>query len=138
MRSAAVLAGFVALSSVVYFPALRGEFVSDDLNAIVLNESVHARASAAELFTTFSWWGSSRADAPGYRPLTTWTFARQRDVAGMNVASWHALNFALHGVVSWLVFLVTLELGGRRSTSVWIAAIFCVLPIHTEAVAWVV
>jgi hypothetical protein len=54
VRSTAVLAAFVSLSSILYLPALRGEFVSDDLNAIVLNEQVHARASALTLFTTFS------------------------------------------------------------------------------------
>jgi tetratricopeptide (TPR) repeat protein len=138
VRSTAVLAAFVSLSSILYLPALRGEFVSDDLNAIVLNEQVHARASALTLFTTFSWWGSGRADAPGYRPLTTWTFARQRDLAGMNVVSWHAVNFVLHGVASWLVFLIAAELGSSLSTAIWIGAIFCVLPIHSEAVAWVV
>jgi tetratricopeptide (TPR) repeat protein len=138
MRSAAVLAGAVALSAAVYYPSLRGEFVSDDLNAIVSNERVTGGASAVELFMTFSWWGSSRADAPGYRPLTTWTFARQHDLAGMSVTSWHAVNFVLHGVVSWLVFLAALELGGRRATALWIGASFCVLAIHTEAVAWVV
>ena len=114
IRSAACLAGFVALSTAVYYPALRGEFVSDDLNAISSNELVTGGASAAQIFTTFSWWGASRADAPGYRPLTTWTFARQRDLTGMNVAPWHAVNFVLHGLISWLVFLTTLELGARR------------------------
>jgi tetratricopeptide (TPR) repeat protein len=138
IRSAAVLVGFITLTCAVYFPALRGEFVSDDLNAIVLNEHVQSRASAVKLFTTFSWWGSGRADAPGYRPLTTWTFARQRDLAGMNTTSWHAVNLVLHGVVSWLVFLVALELGTRRPTALWTGGIFCLLPIHSEAVAWVV
>lgn len=138
IRSAAVLAGFIALSTVVYYPSLHGELVSDDWLAITSNERVLASASASEIFTSFSWWGSGRADAPGYRPLTTWTFARQRDLAGMDVASWHAVNFVLHGVVCWLVFLAALELGVRRPAALWTGAIFCVLPIHTEAVAWVV
>jgi len=136
--SAAVLVGFIALSATVYYPSLRGEFVSDDLNAIVSNERVIAGASAKEIFTTFSWWGSSRGDAPGYRPLTTWTFARQRNLSGLKVTSWHAVNIALHGIVCWLVFMTVLELLGRWPSALWIATIFCVLPIHTEAVAWVV
>lgn len=136
--SAAVLVGLIALSSAVYSPALHGEFVSDDLNAIVLNEHVHSRATGLSLFATFSWWGSGRADAPGYRPLTTWSFARQRDLAGMNVASWHAVNFVLHGVVSWLVFLIAIELGVSLQAAVWTGVLFAVLPIHSEAVAWVV
>jgi hypothetical protein len=56
----------------------------------------------------------------------------------MNVVSWHAVNFVLHGVASWLVFLIAAELGSSLSTAIWIGAIFCVLPIHSEAVAWVV
>lgn len=138
IRSAPILAGAIVLSAAVYFPALHGEFVSDDINAIVSNERVVGGASAAEIFTSFSWWGSGRADAPGYRPLTTWTFARQYELAGTSVISWHAVNLALHAVVSWLVFLVALELGVRRVTALWTGTLFCVLAVHSEAVAWVV
>jgi tetratricopeptide (TPR) repeat protein len=132
------LAGLVAGAAVVFHPAYSGDFVSDDLNAIVGNELVTEGASAAQIFSRYSWWGSARGDAPGYRPLATWSFALNYRLAGTDVRSWHAINFVLHGLVSWLVMLAALELGYRRSTALWCGVIFCVLTIHTEAVAWVV
>lgn len=140
LRSVATLAlaGFVAASVAIFYPALRGEFVSDDLNAIAANELVTGHGSVAAIFTTYSWWGSTRADAPGYRPLTTWSFALHHRLLGADVRSWHTANFALHGIVSWLVFLLALELGAGKSAALWSGAIFCALSIHTEAVAWIV
>lgn len=136
--SGLALAALVAASAAVYHPAFHGHYVSDDLNAIASNELVTGHAGAVEIFTTNSWWGLARADAPGYRPLTTWTFALNHRAAGDDVRAWHAVNFVLHGVASWLVFLLALELGLRRETAGWAGALFCVLSIHTEAVAWIV
>jgi tetratricopeptide (TPR) repeat protein len=133
-----VLAAFVLVAFVVFWPALSGEFVSDDLNAIVSNERVTGGHSLIEIFSTFSWWGGARADAPGYRPLTTWSFALNHDLAGSNVFSWHAVNVLLHAVIAWLVYLLAMELGAQAVGAVAAGSLFLVLPIHVEAVAWIV
>jgi tetratricopeptide (TPR) repeat protein len=138
LLSAAALAALVALSAIVFSPALRGEFVSDDRNAIVSNGYVTGGASAAEIFSNYSWWGAERADAPGYRPLVTWTFARTHDLYGLSVYPYHLTNLLLHGLVGWLVLLLACRLGAAPAGAAGAAALFVVLPIHTEAVAWVV
>jgi tetratricopeptide (TPR) repeat protein len=128
----------MALSFAVFAPALGGELVSDDLNAIVSNDYVTGGRSLGDIFGAFSWWGAARGDAPGYRPLTTWSFALNHDLAGLSVVSWHAVNVALHALVSWLVCLLARELGARTSVAIAAGALFAVMPIHVEAVAWVV
>ena len=133
-----MLCGFLLASFVVFRPALTGAFLSDDLNAIVSNDYVTGARSLVDIFTSFSWWGAARADAPGYRPLTTWTFAVNHDLAGASVASWHAINVVLHALVGWLVYLVGKELGGRSLCALGSASLFLLVPIHVEAVAWVV
>lgn len=133
-----MLTALLALSVVVFSPALRGEFVSDDRNAIVSNGYVTGGASAADIFSNYSWWGAERADAPGYRPLVTWTFARTHDLHGLSVYPYHLTNLLLHGLVGGLVYLLALRLGAEQAGAAGAAALFVVLPIHTEAVAWVV
>lgn len=136
--TAAALVALVALSCLVFSPALRGDFVSDDRNAIVSNGYVTGGVGTSEIFSNYSWWGSERADAPGYRPLVTWSFARTYDRHGLSVYPYHLTNLLLHGLVGWLVFLLAGRLGATTAGATGAAALFVVLPIHAEAVAWVV
>lgn len=108
------------------------------MNAIVSNERVTGGHSLVEIFSTYSWWGAARADAPGYRPLSTWSFALNHDLAGSRVFSWHAVNVVLHALIAWLVYLLAIDLGARTMGAVAAASLFLVLPIHVEAVAWIV
>lgn len=133
-----VLPLLVVLSFAVFSPALSGQLVSDDINAIAHNRHVVGPLDLPAIFTQTSWWGSDRADSPGYRPLTTATFAINHYLLGNNAVAFHSVNFVLHGLVSWLVFVLALALRLERRAALAGAAIFCLLPIHTEAVAWIV
>ncbi len=135
---AIVACALLALSFLVYAPALRGEFVSDDLNAIVANENVRGPLDPIGLFTRMSWWGGARGDTPGYRPLTTLTFALNHALGGLEPAGYHSVNVLLHALVSWLLFFVARRIGLDNRAAVLSAILFCVLPIHSEAVAWIV
>lgn len=52
--------------------------------------------------------------------------------------SWHAVNVVLHALIAWLVYLIAIELGAQAIGAVAAASLFLVLPIHVEAVAWIV
>src|ERR1700752_2546473 len=104
ISSGAVLCASVVLAFVIYAPGLDAELVSDDNLAIAGNELVTGPFDAAKIFTTFSWWGTARADAPGYRPLVTLSFALDRIISGLDRAWLHLVNILLHAVVSWLLF----------------------------------
>lgn len=131
-------AGLALLSFAMYRPALSGAFVSDDVNAIVANENVRGPLDPLDLFTSFSWFGSTRADAPGYRPLVTLSFAINHAAGGLEPRGYHAVNVALHALVCWLVYVLGLRLGLGEPGATTAALLFCVLPVHSEAVAWVV
>jgi tetratricopeptide (TPR) repeat protein len=136
--SLAVLASLLALTVGVFGPSVTGTFVSDDTNAIVNNELVTGPLRPWAIFANPSWWGQLRADAPGYRPLVTLSFALNHAVSTGGAMGYHFVNLLLHAVVSWLVFVLGLRLGSSRRGA-WLAAVvFCLLPIHTEAVAWIV
>jgi len=127
-----------ALSFALFSPALSGQFVSDDINAIAHNHDVVGPLNLPRIFSHSSWWGSERSDSPGYRPLSTASFALNHALLGNNTVAFHSVNFLLHGLVSWLVFVLALALRLSRRAAVAAALSFCLLPIHTEAVAWIV
>lgn len=59
-----------------YLNALSGDFVHDDIPAIVRNKDVLAENSVASIFRN-DFWGTSMHDVnshKSYRPLTTFTF----------------------------------------------------------------
>ena len=128
----------LALSFVAFAPSMDAEFVSDDLNAIVANEWVVGPLDAGGIFTHLSWWGSARADALGYRPLTTLTLALNHRAGGSSVVGFHLFNLVLHGLVAWLVYLLAARLARNRAAAIPAAVAFVLLPIHSEAVVWVV
>ncbi|RMF25480.1 MAG: tetratricopeptide repeat protein [Deltaproteobacteria bacterium] len=133
-----LVAILTALSVAAFFPCLSGQFISDDINAIVHNEHVQVDVDPIAIFSTFSWWGRARGDAPGYRPLTTLTFALNRAAAGSYTTPYHLANIAVHVLVCLLVWALALSLGLERRAAAVAAILFCLLPIHTEAVCWIV
>lgn len=135
---AAVTAAIVVLSFAAFGRGIPSSFVSDDTNAILANQYVTANASTARIFANYSWWGAQRADARGYRPLTTWTFARNYQSFGAIPAPFHVINILIHIGVCVAVYALALALGITQPAAAFSAAMFAVMPIHSEAVVWAV
>ena len=56
---------------------------------------------------------------------------------GETPAGYHATNFALHILTTWLVFGLGLAFGLPRRVALAAAVLFAVHPVHGEAVAWI-
>lgn len=134
----AALVAAIALSFLAFQPGSRGEFVSDDVNAIVENEWVTGPIDPVGIFTHFSWWGSGRSESPGYRPAATLMFAATRVAGGAEPYPFHLLNMVLHALCSFLVFALARRLGLALEGAAVAASVFVLLPIHSEAVVWAV
>lgn len=135
---AAVAAVALALTFASYSPSLRAAFVSDDINAVVDNEWVTGVFDPVGIATNFSWWGRDRADSPGYRPAATASFALSRMGSGLDPFAFRCFNFVLHAGCVTLLFGLARALGLGREAAAAAAALFAVLPIHSEAVIWIV
>lgn len=136
MRSATErlrLSCLVLAAAVPYLNALGAGFTFDDRGVIVQNEVVHASAPPlVELFT--------EPYQPGalYRPLTHLTYWANHRLHGLDPAWFHAVNIALHVVVTMLVYRLALTMRISRTIAFTAALVFAVHPIHTEAVTSVV
>ncbi|XP_059701863.1 protein O-mannosyl-transferase TMTC1 [Haemorhous mexicanus] len=136
--AAAVLAGLCALC---YGNSLRGEFVHDDVWAIVNNPDVRAATPVSAAFAN-DFWGKRMAENTShksYRPLCILTFKLNILLAGMNPLYFHAVNVILHCLVT-LVLMYTCDKAVFKDCRLAFvtALFFAVHPIHTEAVTGIV
>ncbi|MBI4524820.1 MAG: tetratricopeptide repeat protein, partial [Deltaproteobacteria bacterium] len=73
-----------------------------------------------------------------YRPLVVSTYAVNYALGGLNPFGYHLVNVILHLAVTWVLYVVAIEVGFSRVAALMGAAVFAVHPIHTEAVTGVV
>jgi hypothetical protein len=108
--------GFLAAAVVLYQPAVRLGFLSDDF--------VLSHLAAENQFFGKSW---------GFlRPLPLLGFK----LAGTHPLALHAANILLHGVNAALVASLATIAGLPTATAVAAGALFLTFPGHPEAVAW--
>lgn len=83
------------------------------------------------------WFPFSRGDFPFYRPLTLLIWFWQYQLVGFSSPFfYHLLNLSLHLINCVLLAALANLLAGNRRYG-WLAAmLFCVYPLHPEAVTW--
>jgi hypothetical protein len=141
----------IVLSTSCYINALWGEFVFDDIIAVMENLDVRPETPLTKVFE-HDFWGQSLIDwqsHKSYRPLTTLSFRLSYYLAGYhwNEFQFHLVNVILHAIVT-LLALATARLcfingplarqKSRQATAFWAAAFFATHPIHTDAVSSIV
>jgi len=117
---------------VIYYPALKGFFVSDDFDLI---NAVRTQGP----------WGIWTVQAGFFRPVIALSLYFDYSVWGLNPIGYKVTNVVTHALNSILVmlsvWLMTSPLAFERQTAAKISAvagmIFAVLPAHAEAVAWI-
>ncbi|XP_078712560.1 protein O-mannosyl-transferase TMTC1 isoform X1 [Lampetra fluviatilis] len=141
----------VALLAVLaYANSLQGDFVHDDLLAIVGNPDAQPGAPLSRLMGHDFWGKSMRSPSShkSYRPLCVLTFRLNVWLGGMHPWGFHVLNVCLHAAtcvafaglgrsVLWPPAAAATE--RRLPGAPWLAAaLFAVHPVHTEAVSGIV
>ncbi|HVI92764.1 MAG TPA: tetratricopeptide repeat protein [Anaeromyxobacter sp.] len=134
-RPATLAALTVAVAAAAPFlGTVRHGFALDDGSEIVRNDDVRALRNVAALFARGAWAGAGE-DNPIYRPLNSATYAVNYAIGGLDPAGYHAVNVALHVLVSLLLLAVGRRLGLGWPAATLAAALFAVHPLHVEVVA---
>jgi len=122
----------------LYYPALNGEFVSDDYPYIVDNLAVRDVTDLVGLWRAFT-----------TRFLVMVSFALNYHVGRLNPFGYHVVNVIIHALNAWLVMLLTRltfrmpalkdnPLSTRaESVAFYAGLIFLCHPIQTQAVAYI-
>jgi len=122
----------VVVAVVPYLNALQADFTFDDHPHIRNNPVVTDGLDVWRVLAT--------PLPPGdlYRPLTVWTYALNEYWAPGEAVGFHAVNLALHALVTVLVFLLAQQLFASATIAAIAAMLFAVHPVHTEAVTNIV
>ncbi|KAK6633963.1 hypothetical protein RUM44_004570 [Polyplax serrata] len=123
--------------------SLNGDFVFDDTEVLVNNRDILPDTPLANVFRN-DYWGTnlkSNHSHKSYRPLTIlsfrWNYAA---VGGLHPRGFHLVNIALHILISFLIWSVSLIILGKNKLFIGFLAsvLFSVHPIHSEAVCGIV
>lgn len=129
-------AWILGLALAVYAISLSFGFTYLDDNEFIIDNYAFIRdlAHAGEAFfqTVFS-----NISIPYYRPILTVSFMIDAQIGGAAPFIYHLTNILLHGAAACLVFMLARALSQRPQSAFVYAAIFCVHPALTQAVAWV-
>uniref|UniRef100_A0AAY5F596 dolichyl-phosphate-mannose--protein mannosyltransferase n=1 Tax=Electrophorus electricus TaxID=8005 RepID=A0AAY5F596_ELEEL len=134
-------AALVALCALCYGNSLWGEFVHDDVWAILNNPDVRPGSSLRNIFAD-DFWGKKMADNTShksYRPLCVLTFKLNILLGGMTPFYFHMVNVCLHSAVTCLLMHTCEHCVFWSAHQAFLTALlFAVHPIHTEAVSGIV
>ncbi len=133
---------FVFLSAcwvfLLYWQALSGPFVYDDVTQIQQNHALLSWHTAAEYFRSSVPFNKEFRGFAGsfYRPLFWLSLTLDRKLWGLNPTGFHVTNLVLHWASGLLGFLLLRNFGASilmaGAALVWLG-----LPINSEAVAWI-
>jgi tetratricopeptide (TPR) repeat protein len=111
---------------VVYFPALHGGFVFDDV-LIIRSPLVHASDGLYRFWFT--------KEASDYYPLSWSLWWAEWQAWGMDATGYHVVNVLLHAVNAILIWTVLRRL---KIPGAWLAAlVFAIHPVNAATVAWI-
>jgi tetratricopeptide (TPR) repeat protein len=137
------------VSFFVYFNALFGDFVYDDIMQIVGNRWILDVRNIPTIFSKDVWAfnpGTAGMVSNYYRPLMYVTFVLNYQLFGLRPWGFHLINILFHCGASVLVFLIIRRLLNEQrdsgsssyfSPAFMAAILFASHPIHTEAVTWI-
>ena len=123
--------GLTLLVTIIYVPALSGDFVWDDV--IFAEEPVIHRWSG--LWNI--WFSPADISSEGhYWPVVYTTFWLEHKLWGLAPLGYHVVNVLLHAANVVLLWRLLAKLAVPGALAV--AAVFAVHPLHVESVAWII
>ena len=133
--AAGILALFLAVAFLIYFPSLKGPFVFDDIYFILDNPNIALESLSLR---------GILAAATSGRPLTTLSFALNHLANGYDTAGFHAVNTAIHALTAFFfLFLanrthVLAGYGKNAGKAAFFASLlFLCHPLATQSVSYI-
>ncbi len=123
----------LAVGSAAYLPTLSNEFVWDDNQIIVRDRFIKQPDNWPSFFRPSIW----QRHYPGdYRPVRSFAFAFNYLFWRSNPAGYHLSNLLLHLLNTLLIYTLLRLLIPKPPIALIGAALFCLYPLQSEAVAW--
>jgi len=127
--------GLTGLLLVLYGPALRGPFVSDDFG--YLTSPYTESLDPTSLSRMFDPAGDARLYTGNYAPVHLLLHALERSWFGPDPLGYHVVNVCVHALNALLLAALLLRSGVGRNAALLGGLVFAVHPANVEAVAWI-
>ncbi|MGA2788375.1 MAG: tetratricopeptide repeat protein, partial [Verrucomicrobiota bacterium] len=82
-------------------------------------------------------WAFTHIHNANWHPLVMMSLMLDAQIYGLKAGGYHLTNILLHGATAILLFLVLRRMTGMLWPSAFVAAVFAILPLRVESVAWV-
>jgi tetratricopeptide (TPR) repeat protein len=126
-----VSAALVVATALVYAPVREFGFVGlDDTQYVAQNARVLSGLTLDGVH-----WAFTTTYFNNWHPLTWLSLMADVELFGARPGALHLVNVGLHALNSVLLFLLLARFGVWQSA--FVAAVFCVHPLHVESVAWI-
>ena len=122
----------LAITFISFFPSLKNDFVNWDDNSYVTENNLIMELSWETIKTIFNHFYMGH-----YHPLTLLSYSMEYLFFKLNPFIYHTTNLILHLCNSLLVLWLVLILTGRLFTSLVVALLFGIHPMHVESVVWI-
>ena len=139
-KTSLLVAVLMITGLLAYLPALRYQFVHDDIAQIVKNPRIRSAHFLPAYFTRDVWVAaddSSQFHSNYYRPgFLLWLFINYR-LFGLHSFWWHLTTLMMHLNATILVFLLAFRLLRDPWAAGLAGLVFALHPAHIESVAWI-
>lgn len=122
----------------LYLSFLSNQFVWDDEEQILANESVHSLSHIPQLLSgsTFNSGGRESLGGLYYKPLMSVSFALLYTLFGPTPWAFHGFQLLLHLGSTILLYLLFRSLLARHGLSLLLSLVFLLHPLNVETVAY--
>jgi hypothetical protein len=127
--------GFLLLCLTLYWPALSGPFVSDDIAYLVTHPYTGA-LSPENLRAILDPWGPARLYTANYEPVHLLLGALERHIFADATLGYHLVNLFVHALVAVLLVACLRRVGAWPRAALLGGLFFLVHPANAEVVAW--
>jgi tetratricopeptide (TPR) repeat protein len=128
-----IVLGLIAITLLVYWPALKSGFVSyDDPDFVTENPIVRAGLTWAGLK-----WAFTTGHSGNWMPLTWLSHMADCQFFGLKPVGHHCVSLLIHAANAALCFVLLRKLFGSVWQSAVVAALFAWHPLRVESVAWI-
>ena len=136
LRSFAIAIFILVVAIALYWESSNNGFHYDDYHSLVRNPHIRSLANLPRFFVDPSTFSVDTKNAM-YRPVLLATYALNFEQSGLDARAFHLTNVLLHALNASLVFVLMLQLTGKRMLAAGSGLLFAVHPINSEAANYV-
>ena len=127
----------ILITVIVYSNTLQNEFISDD-KWLINDHYITSLKNVPFFFSVEYWFEHNPLNRPYIcRPLRAISLSLDYALWGYNPMGYHFTNLICHLINVILVYVLILNLLLEKKLAFWVALLFAVHPVNTEAVVWI-